>query len=311
MATFIFPAGFDRATGTSGLPGTPTPVGSKVVRPDTGSFFEETSSSPQIERGEQATFVHAFRCDKASGITIIQSYGRGTIFVDSYGFSYKVLSLNGDYQKGDYWEIKITCESISFDVPPDEFEVSDLEFNPPLYQHPRYKKLVAYAPVSGMTGVQIINAIQNALALPQALAAQENAARLNDIADADVKAQSKELLSKLRKGIDSFYLAGFKVTWSQYFFTPVDLNPGGFIQDPVTDGGLPEYFWKDVGGNNIFEFLAATVNPNIYADGLSWLRQCDTFSYTRTIFKITRSWIGGPLGKWDEQIYKADALPPA
>lgn len=303
------PNGFNRADGLNGFSGTPTPEGSRIVKPST-AIFEEMADSPEIERGEQGTIVHRYKCDYQTAKDIIVGNGRGTMLEDSYGNITKVLSSKLEYQKGDYCIVSITAESVSFDLPPDEFDVSDAEFNPPLYQHPRYKELREYEPATGMTGIEIINAIQNAINLPQALAQQENAARLEEIEDEDVFAQAYELLSKMRKGIDTFYLSGYKVVWSKYYFEPVALNPGGYIEDPVSTGALDDYFCKDGSGENIFTFLAGTVNPNVYGDGISWLRQADNLSYSRTFFKLTMSWVGGPIGQWDADLYEPDALPP-
>jgi len=82
--------------------------------------------------------------------------------------------------------------------------------------------------------------------------------------------------------------------------------------------GLPDYFGSTNGdygtGGTIFDNLAF-YNPQSYYDNtgklnISWLRQADKQDYQRTWFKVTRTWIGSPIGHWDAQIYAKDFRPP-
>ena len=128
-------------------------------------------------------------------------------------------------------------------------------------------------------------------------------------------------LNKLYKGEDTFYLSGYRVVWSTYFWAPPLINPGDYIEDPVYGGGLPPQFWSTDGtvtGTNIFS-QTALFNENMYPSGssdatnppfgLSWLRKKDSITLNRTWYKLSRTWIGGPLGQWDTQIYSPVAQP--
>ena len=53
-------------------------------------------------------------------------------------------------------------------------------------------------------------------------------------------AAAKELISKLWRQEDTPYLVGYDVVWTQYFFQPVFLNPGGYLEDPRD--WVPSYF---------------------------------------------------------------------
>jgi len=53
-------------------------------------------------------------------------------------------------------------------------------------------------------------------------------------------AAAKELISKLWRQEDTPYLVGYDVVWTQYFFQPVWLNPGGYQEDPRD--WIPSYF---------------------------------------------------------------------
>lgn len=324
MASFE-PNGYDRATGQGSLPGTPTPIGVILTKNGTGAFFfEELPDSPTIERGEQTTIVHTVACDPTTGQIVIEGTQRGQILIDSQGNWSKILSATFQYQKGDHCIVSITCEGFggvsfgggvsAFDVPPDEFGVETLEFNPSIYRHPRYDDVLNYNDTTmtpPVTGQRIIQWIQSAVNAPNISGQTDNATLLNstNITDSGVLALALELLGKVRQGEETFYLAGFKVTYSAFFFLPVALNPGGYIEDPVASGALPYYFWSLDGSssnsdsNNCFLAVAEQVAPQFYQDGISWLRQSDSIVYQRTFFKRTSIWIGGPAGNWDAEIY--------
>lgn len=314
------PNGLDRADGLDHRLGTPTPAAAIVNKPlDTN--FEEDINSPEIERGEQGTVSHTFKCDQETGLTLITGIGRGSILEDSSGNITRVVNANYQQQKGDQCTIRIVAEGITFDSPPDEFDVDVVEFNPSLFTHPRYASIQQYIPDSGNyegtpIGALIFSWIQAAANLPQQVTIVENEGMINstNIPDPDVLELALELLDKTRQGEETFYLAGFKVTWSQYYFIPVDLNPGGYIEDPVLSGTLPWFFYSDngtPGGNDIFLNLASQVAPAFYENGLSWLRLADTIRYQRTWFKITATWLAGPYGHWDAQIYSPTFAPLA
>lgn len=332
------PSGYDRATGIGGLPGTPTPGGVILYKnnAETNRFFEEQPDSPNIERAEQTTIVHRFNVDKTTGLTYIQALQRGQMMTDSEGNLTKILSSNLDYQKGDRWTLSITAEGFgglsvgggvsTLDIPPDEFNVETLEFNPSIYRHPRYNTVIRYNLDSNgniinpslSNGYKIVNAINLSANAPQIGTQTANGSLINSttITDPDVLALANELLNKVKQGEDTFYLAGFKVNYTVYYYYPIGLNPGGYIEDPVDSGNLPYYFWSldgtpdDSDSNNCFLAIAQSVAPQFYANGLSWLRQADRIELQRTWFKKTSIWIGGPYGNWDAQIYSPTPPPP-
>lgn len=312
------PPGFYRADGLQGRLGTPTP-GSAVGFNTSGyayqGFIEEMPDSPRIEFGEQATFVHTYKMDANNAILIANSYFRGAITIDQSGLLYCVLSVNFNRQKGDFYEVVITAECISLNVPPDEFNVSPVEFNPSVFYNPMYSTVINYQPTADQiaagarVGSDLINLINNAVGLQQILTRQENYGQINSstIPDPAVLALALKLVRVLQKGAETFYLAGWKVSWSQYSYLPPKLNPGGYIEDPVLEGGLPSIFWSsDASGSltsNILTAYSALVNPTFYEDGFSWLRQADDLDLQRTWMRVTHSWIGGPLGRWQSELY--------
>lgn len=315
MPEGFIPSGFDRATGEGIFPGTPTPAGT-IVGSGSGSYFEELPTSPTIERGEQGTIIHTFKCDSETGMIYVASLPRGAIMTDSDGNTTRVLTSTFVQQTANLGILTVTAESISFDVPPDEFAVEPIELNPSLFRHPRYATVVNYVGVTTggavTTGAQIIATIQGATNYPSIPSQSEAAAQLTaaQITNSSVLALAQELFGFIQRGFDTFYLAGWRVTYSYYDFQPIDLNPGGYIQDPVASGALPSYFWQDGDGDNIFTSLSATVAPQFYEGGISWLRQSDAQVFQRTWFKLTQTWIGGPFGTWNPIIYGSDPAAP-
>lgn len=309
------PSTFDRADGLNGQPGTPSTTDSFKVNTSLGNalggyYFEEESDSPEIERAEQGTIVHKFRCDPLTAQTIIASIGRGYTLEDTNGNTSRVVNARMVYSKGLVCGIHITAESLNWDWPIDEFSLEVTELNPAIEKHPRYNQLTYQDRINVHGAVQaegieyagmydsIIESIQGN---PGAPITANNVLRYK---------QARELAFKLHKAEDSFYLPGFRITYSQYYSMPVYLNPGGYIEDPIASNALPFYFWSTDNTTNpdtsMFAQLSA-INPTIYPapsnTSISWLRLCDTISYQRTWFKVTATWQGAPLGHWDQELY--------
>lgn len=321
------PSCLDRADGSLGV-GTATPSLARQSRPG-GFFLEEDPNSPSIERGEQATIVHTFNCDESTGQTLIQGLSRGLIQTDNFGNVTRILSALLTRNRGDTWKLVVTSESLSFDNPPDDFEVSVMELNPAIEKHPNFATTdignpglyvynlnpttLAQVDPAQFTGPQIIQQVrQSANSASVGQGAEQEAAWRDstNVGDFDVSDQADVLLTLLKKGIENFYLAGWRITWSSYFYLPQALDGGGYVQDPVTQGGVPSYFWstdQTPTGDNIFTVISAITNPAVYGGGLSWLRKADDMSYSRTWFKVSRTWEGGPLGHWESPL----PYPPA
>ncbi len=323
------PAGFDRCDGLDGRPGTYTPVSAvtQIVsdRGEVTDFIEEFSDSPSIERSEQTTCVHRYRCDPETATAITQNTSRGDLQADQYNNVWKVLSCKMEFSKGGYCILTITSEYAysldltggGLDTPPDEFTIDVIEFNPALQKHPRY------TPIQ-LKNKYLIQRLQNKgdiLSITDfSNIIQSNA----DSADEDLAMQ--ELICKLRKGIDSFYLAGFRINYSTFSYNPQLMNPGGYVEDPIEAGLIPYYFTSQdqtPEGQSIFDFTNAEgdpLYPMLYGNGLAWLRVSDTQVFQRTWFKLTKSWIAAPgggeftpgdegttfdwLSIWDAQIYE-------
>lgn len=319
------PSGFDRADGLNSQPGTATPAGVVRVASANGAItindiqLEELPTSPIFERAEQATIRHQFRCALTNGFTLLAALGRGTILMDSFGNITRVLSAEVQPEKPTMCILTITAEGINFDSPPDEFCCVPEQLGVWIVKHPRYfYALDGFAQIIGL--INDFNSA-NIIAVKDSLASQIVTTAIPTGKSLDewrlACAAALEILEKMSLNIDTPYIPGYRITWSQYFWVPPYLCPGAFIQDPILEGGLPDYFWStDSTGNystNLFA-LFGDFNPQDYRrpDGgfqISWLRQADELEYVRTWFKVTKTWIGSPIGHWDVDIYTADLRP--
>lgn len=358
---------FDRSDGGV-YGGTPTPDGASIAENSGGStantstnqilIFDELPTSPQIDLGEQATIIHQFEMDPYQAELAASKYTRGNTYYDSEGRLCKVLNFRADSQNGDRYLCTLTSEGLNFYIPPAEFDCQPILINPAAQKHPRYtplqQKFLKYVnpkPSGGYEPFFPLNAInQSVLGLSLTQANQQTAALqdqnnfyvdsgsggnqiISNGPDLIAQASALELLKKLRRGQETFYLAGYKVSYSTFDFQPQDYDPGGRIEDPVLSGALPPEFWQDADGNNSFTNLTSAVSPQFYQNGISWFREADSQVFQRTWWRKTQSWnmapAGGPIvlswqgqsatyvwdGHWDKQWYTpiapgASGYPP-
>lgn len=90
-----------------------------------------------------------------------------------------------------------------------------------------------------------------------------------------------ELLGKLQNGEESYYIAGYRYSFSTYSYTEPTLSNGGIIGTPAGPiSSLP--------------------------GGIAWLRLADRVEpagVNGSMYKLTQNWIGGPSGYWDSDLY--------
>lgn len=363
--------GFDWADGLAGRNGTPTPAGAITIfssQSDNSQPIEEMPDSPEIERAEQATLTHRFTMSWDEGLNQIQYYGRGTILTDSFGNISKVLSAKIQRQGAKGCIFSIVAESVSFDTPPDEFQITPVELGVNIIKYPRY----FYAFLADGDGQpdnllnqEVIRCLQNYFENPTAAyrdaltfqlqwsqgqlgtiagnnsiispaainvdldtgtaivgAPTGNYATVYPIAGTDLaKAAAIEIIQKYWRNEETPYIIGYQIDWSSYYFRPQFLNPGGYVENPISEASpqLPEYFYSPDNppdSSTIFDQIS-TFNPQCYSENgaiggalvLSWLRKADDYEYQRTWFKIHRQWIGSPIGFWDPQLYNSGNRP--
>jgi len=103
------------------------------------------------------------------------------------------------------------------------------------------------------------------------------------ITDATQLALARALYTKLLRGEETYYLAGWRYTSIIYSYTLPTINIGAVLQSPNGIG------------------------PITIADStIGWLRLADLVEpagVNGSMWKITRTWLGGPNGHWDADLY--------
>lgn len=88
-----------------------------------------------------------------------------------------------------------------------------------------------------------------------------------------------ELFNKRKRGQETYYLAGLKYTYTYASWTLPTLTLGGFLDTP--DGPM----------------------EGLLPGTSTWLREADGVDGNGSYYEITCSWIGGPSGDWDTDLY--------
>ena len=402
------PQGFDRADGLQGRIGqattgltafangsTSASTGSSDIPDQSTSviLLNEAADSPTMERAEQCTIRHRYITNSGDALARWNLYPRGTLVVDSFNNYYRVLSCTYNRLRGDTVALDIVTEAMSFDSPPDEFNVSPVNLGLDIMKHPRYfYSIMPTSQIPGYTGTPdspdeevakgaIIRAIQayrenpwvpttgvndnisGSLhdnitssfqsgklityklvttfdptipatapvpigSSPPAVPVAGNnpkyqAYYIDSTSSTNVQmalAAAKEVIQKLWRMEDSPMVNGIELSWSSYYWRPPSvLNLGSYVEDPIA-AGLPDYFYSPAqppDSSTIFDGLCS-LNPQIYSSTgtgvpgttkISWLRCADTLEFQRTWFKVTRKWMGAPIGAWDAQFYNQNPRP--
>lgn len=395
-------AGLDRNDGTGGRGGTPSLAAQIEVHTAGGVTdienipFEELDDSPTIVRGEQATITHHFRGSQSEAMNRLGIYGRGALQRDSYGYFYRVLETSFQRQKPGRALLSVVSESMSYDVPIDEFSLIPVKLNLDLLKHPRYfYSLMPSNQIPNFSGtsdtsaqiatkqaiIRAVQAYRENPFIPTTEALNNMVGGLHDsimgslvsgkmiytvhnpnfnpakpatkpdkigtlhsgnpypaawATDGDPNPQvyyvsynpatdplgrvamamaaANELIGKLWRMEDAPPLNGLEMTLTEYSFVQPYLNLGGYVEDPINDGGLPDYFysttWPPTAGNTIFDKLSI-YNPQAYGitgqynsgTRISWLRDADTRELVHgTLWRNTKKWLGAPLGVWDADL---------
>lgn len=354
------PSCFDRADGVDERPGTPSDAGQfKVQVPGnpnaniTNVTLEEEASSPEIERAEQATIVHRFRTSWEDALTRLETLGRGRVLEDSEGRLTKILSSRVVREQPGTALLTITEEGMSFDSPPDQFQITAVELGVNIMKHPRYfyaflgdgagsatelknqsviRLLQSFFenPTVGFRDA-LTDMLKSSIGTEAGTGEQPPAASANGtsytfsglVSGTDLaKRAALEIIQKFWRGEETPYVIGYEVKWTRFYFRPPYINPGGYIEDPITDAApqLPDYLYSPSyppdPSLSIFQLLD-WYNPQCYSltgepgggVSISWLRKSDILSWERTWFRLERTWIGSPVGHWDEQLYTTASRP--
>jgi len=149
---WLLPIGVDKGDGITPLPfqpqgasgtatfGTPSPdnIFTYSNNNDDNPNLEQQPDAPEIERAEQATFSNTLRGGWQACLSMLGNLGRGTFIEDSQQNVWRILSSKIKSMAGNMGELSVVGESISFDTPPDEWSVDEVDSGINIIKNPRY-----------------------------------------------------------------------------------------------------------------------------------------------------------------------------
>lgn len=234
-----------------------------IIQPESG----------KLSLSDRATFTDVYKGPAATcegGVLRRGTFGSG----DRAGWV--VTSSISENEKGGIGKLTINWEAGGASasaglLPLSEFDSQVVEL---------YPKIERNAFFAGITRDTISAAYAAVLG---ATKAQRDAAYayVSGLSDPTQQNLGLKLISKLQMGEESWYLAGMRYMYIWYSFTAPALNMGGYVDSPAfaTTFGIASYDWL-----RLADFVqAAGVNGSA--------------------FKVTSTWLGGPGGYWDTDIY--------
>ena len=160
---FVIPVGINWGDGETvlnvqpdGAAGTPTIIGTPLPTANVQMFYsgaitdliQEADGSPEIERAEQCTCRHELKMPYNTGLSYWAVMGRGVMVTDTAGNVWRMLSCNikrlnqpcvvTGQPATVFCIFSYVAESISFDSPPDDFDVQEVSLDLNIIKHPRY-----------------------------------------------------------------------------------------------------------------------------------------------------------------------------
>lgn len=234
-----------------------------------------TPNSDQFRLAERIFYIQEFEGAKNAIFTYCNMFSRGSLWtIAGYGGAFWVEETTITPSKGNKSVGRITY-AWTGSVPPPEWSITPFEINPALPRHPFFAALTSDQIQQVYQDFQTTNA-QGLAALAAAIAASPN------------KTLQGALLTKWIQGKETWYLAGFKYVWSQFYTS---------FSGTVLRGGYRE--------NPILSVNGAGPGSSYVPQGSGWdyLRDADEMVWSNGLFRVTRTWIGAPGGIWDTDLY--------
>lgn len=244
-------------------------AGSPTWKGPTNSLVE-VPGSPSYELAEKIQKTRTYT--GLYSLCVSGALAKGTVGVGGNA-GYVVSKCSVSRQRGDIGTVAIVWEAGADSgqpLPLDEYSVEPVELNPRLEKHPYFASITE----------PHLDLVHNAAIGSDSTARNQARGKVEGLATADAAA-AQYLLSLMSRGVETYYLAGARYTWVASSYTAPSATMGGFIQTPL---GTP-WFTLPV--------------------GWSWLREADALEQSGGIYKIKRSWLGGPGGHWDTTLYAA------
>lgn len=231
----------------------------------------EQPDSGGLKLSDRAVWSFSYRGTRAHAYAYAAAHTRGTMgTVDGVSCFVEDCSISID--RGAVATVIVQWCRIDI-LPPDEFSITPVEVNPPITKNSAFSALSA-------------NDLNLARGDFQRLSASGQSQYSGPIEAASNKELIRKLVQKWLKGAETYYLAGVRYQWVKYYasLSGVSLRLGGYRLGPADEypGSAPGLALLPSGG---------------------WLRQCDEVVWNNGIYKLVRTWIWGPSGYWDTDLY--------
>lgn len=254
----------------------PTPI----WKPSSPGLIEQPESG-RIVLGETATLVKIYRGKYAD--CFAGALPRGTI--GASGITTGLIVQNSEVQP-ERGASRLIINWGGFSdtgsgavLPADEFDLEPVELNPAVEKNSAFADLYPDSP--GTTVLKMQNYVTDATQGADASARKDAYDKLVAISSSDARDQAFYLIHLLKRGVTSFYMAGFRYSWTSYYLTTPGITRGGFRSSP---GG--------------------PLSSAIASLSLSCLREADRLgNASNGYYRYTRTWLCGPAGHWDAVLY--------
>ena len=249
------------------------PLNALVMQPESGAI-----SGTDRWRG-----TDVYRCNSGYSFTIPQ---RGTLGTGSR-LGWVVSETSFATERGGIAKYTIQWEaggpSCGLTPPSPEIKLDPQELYPPAQQNRYFRDqdgnlLIA---MLDLTYAQATMHASNQFARDDAYTKLKG--RANNPDNNPSASLALDLADILRNGAETFYLAGWRYVVTTYSFSLPSTSPGGFIQVPNPQP-----------------------NPAYFSTAISWLRLADSLESSgpiNSMWKITQTWLGGPMGHWNPILY--------
>lgn len=245
----------------------PTPI----FKGYTSGVLISGPESGQLHLGERGIWTFVYRGTLGDAQSYAISHPRGTMGT-ILGVACYVDDVSVASEKGGVGAVTVKwCRT---DVlPPDEFSITPLEVNPPIVKNPFFAALTQNDLKLARTNFQASSVLGATVADP-AINAAANSGLI------------KNLVAKWMKGVETYYLAGIQYQWTRHYnsLSGVTIRRGGYSAGPSDDYG------------------SAAPGLSLLPNG-GWMRKCDEVVWNNGVYKVTRTWIWGPSGYWDTDLY--------
>jgi hypothetical protein len=253
------------------------PVAEPIWKGLASGSLTEIPGSGAVKVAEKVIYTQRLGGRYEDAVTFALSRYRGSqwiVTIGSVAFVLFVEDATVEHERGGKGFVTVTYSAASVSggggsvLPPDEFALTPFEINPPIEQNNAFSTLTGHE----------LHLARGAFLAPSASARTDYLNHINGHANSDM---IMKLLDHWFAGRETYYLCGYTFSHTLHFATSPAASSGGFIQAPF--GAFSGY---------------------VTMAGLSWLRKADEVVWSNGIWRVTRSWLGGPIGYWSTDLYE-------